>query len=734
VISWQGQWSVCLLNNNHHMKDLKNTFLSENPIDSIDDDAFNFKHYAEKVRNLIQLNADNPEPIVIGIHGKWGEGKTSFLNLVERKIDLFEQVKKEKGILKFHFNPWRYKTEDEMLFDFFHGLSKTMYLEKDNELNKVGENIVRLSRYLKAVKISSTVGVPGFLNTKVDFEIDKVFKQLGEDIKGDEPTIESIKSKVNNALEQSNYKIFVLIDDIDRLDKNEIYTILKLIKLNANFKNFIYLVALDTQQVARAIGKRYGKSEKDGLAFLEKIINIPIHLPRIEEADLKHFFEQKLFTISNLIEFTDKEKADKEFNKIKYEFRKGQFKSPREIIKVMNSFYIGLFALQDEINIRDLFWIEYIKIKNEDCYGFLKNYVLDNYVVDSGEFIIDFNENYFGEGNPRGEIFERYSEITNILDLLFPIKLDPGVADFSRKEVKLEDLRKEIRINHSEHFDKYFSYHLERKVSVKVILKIKELIAKEDSENLKKELIAFLKDIETYKKLYKIEELIIETKEDKSRGFFYNFLIENMSLIPFDDSDVFGISYHNRILELIANLLKSNSKNNDVILEIANKLNSTQLCHFTRKFDDNDFKIKLEKLIVKRIKQEVKKEEKPFYSNAYDMSNKMKMHYWNKIDKKGFEDYINETTNIKENILFLIRNFPSFWNNKYFGGLEIENYYYIQKLIDVDVLYSKIKSFFPDIISKVDSKYPVDNYRDESTIEENLEEFIYLHKKEKKAW
>ena len=363
-------------------------FLGDNAINKPEEDLFNFKHYAEKVQKLIQLNSSNPEPITIGIYGKWGEGKTSFLNLIENKIDHFEKKEGDKEYLKFHFNPWRYSSEDEMLFDFFDALSKKFYVKENTNLQEVGKWISKYSKYLKAVKISATVGLPKIFNSKVSFDVNEIFQALGEDLGGDKLTLDSLKGKVNETIKRVNFKVVVFIDDLDRLDKEEIYTILKLIKLNANFSNFIFIVNLDSAQVAKAIKHRYGDNIDDGRSFLEKIINIPIHLPRIEEEDLKEFFREKLFQVKTNLGINNTERFEDEFKQIDMEFSSSYFSSPREIIKVLNSFFIGAFAIAEEINLRDLFWIEFIKIKSGECYGLIKNYS-NKSTFSSFESIID---------------------------------------------------------------------------------------------------------------------------------------------------------------------------------------------------------------------------------------------------------------------------------------------------------------------------------------------------------
>ena len=73
---------------------IKSYTLSDTPITNEEDDLLNYSPYAKKIQKLIQANTGNSDPITIGIYGEWGQGKSSFLNLIEHQIDLFQ---KEKG-------------------------------------------------------------------------------------------------------------------------------------------------------------------------------------------------------------------------------------------------------------------------------------------------------------------------------------------------------------------------------------------------------------------------------------------------------------------------------------------------------------------------------------------------------------------------------------------------------------------------------------------------------------
>lgn len=701
-------------------------FLGDNPIERIEDDLFNFEHYALKVQQLIQLNSNDSTPLTIGIYGKWGEGKTSFLKLIENKIDVLETNKDQKGILKYHFNPWRYSTEEEMLFDFFDGLAKTMFVEKDSNLQKVGKGLLRFSKYLKAVKISASVGISPTNKISATLEPSEIFKALGEDFVGKDITLDKLKDKVNEALAVSNYKVAVFIDDIDRLDKNEIYTILKIVKLNGSFNDFMYLIPLDSEHVSKAISKRYGDEIKDGRFFLEKIINIPIHLPRIEEEDLKYFFEVKFSKIKRSLSKILKTDKKEEFKSIIDEFSGRSFNSPREILKVINSFLIGAFSIGDEVNLRDLFWIESLKVKDEELYNILKKYSFD-----SLNSHIDFNDEISAKPLPvngtRKFIFDKHRKSFMIFNLLFPV--NDGSFPLSNK-IDAEELDENLKINSVLHYDKYFTYHSLRKVSNVKLKIIEQKIKDKNSVELVELFRDFFKQTVGHRAYYKIEDLVKNISVIDGRDFFYEFIIDNINIIPDYGIDIFGYSNSIRIIENIAKKLSNDDDTESkFIIELANKMDVVNLCHFTRKFkDEKVYKEELEKIIVSKIEFNIS--DKPFYYDVKNISNKMMMHYWKKYKNEDYNNKIKGSLVDEEAVYLLIRNFPSFWNNEFFGGLTEDTYQYMKELIDVDFVFKKLEQYNQELVDSV----KIDEFKfidmDKSSIEENVQQFIYWYKLE----
>lgn len=713
--------------------------LGNEPINNFEQDLFNFKHYAEKLKKIIQLNSNNNEPLTFGIYGKWGEGKTSFLNLLRHKIEHFDKSENGKEYLLYDFNPWRYSNEDEMLFDFFDGIAKKFYVNKETSVQEVGKWISKYSKYLKAVKISATVGLPKVLNSKIEFNPDKIFEALGEDLSGEKITLDKLKEKVNEAIKKVNFKLLIFIDDLDRLDKNEIYTILKLIKLNANFDNFIFITTLDSEHVAKAIKDRYGDEKEDGILFLEKIINIPIHLPKIEEEDLKFYFEKKLDEVSKKLGLNrDKEE---EIRLIKQDLQLNLFKSPREIIRVLNSFFISAFGFETEVNLRDLFWIEFLKIKEENLYEEVKKYYkgdeLQVFFLGQSEFI-NFNDDIFKKQNlihvkePNGtrkEFLEKYPKSFFIIDILFPLNLEK--SDINNNSFDLN-----LNINSLNHFNKYFSFHTENKLKNITIENIKNQIVSKNEEKL----IIGLKDLFKnenliHKAVYKLETLIKFYKDDnssKKRDFFYLFITKNIHLIPETNQDVFGISAKINLIEIIGTILNNDNdehnKNEKISIEIAENLDVNSLCHFVRKFriEQSSYKNKLESFISVKANSTFSKEN-PLVLNT-NISNKMIMTYWKKDDPQSFKVHINDTLDNLNIIKKFIRQFAPYWNNSYYGMIDKQEYEYINNLIDSSFIIEKIEKIDDKICAKVKSDYSFSN-KEESTEEENLEEFIYWHKK-----
>ncbi len=94
-----------------------------------------------------------------------------------------------------------------------------------------------------------------------------------------ETSLAKQRKKIEDLLAERGRRIVILIDDIDRLDKSEIQAMFRLVKVAADFERTAYVLAFDHRVVASALAERYAAEPAHGASFMDKIIQLPLHLP-----------------------------------------------------------------------------------------------------------------------------------------------------------------------------------------------------------------------------------------------------------------------------------------------------------------------------------------------------------------------------------------------------------------------------------------------------------------------
>ena len=76
------------------------SLLNDKPIHQPKDDKFGFSPFAEAIAQAIVKNK-NPEGTVIAVHGPWGSGKSSVINLVKYHLERKMESQQSQGALGF---------------------------------------------------------------------------------------------------------------------------------------------------------------------------------------------------------------------------------------------------------------------------------------------------------------------------------------------------------------------------------------------------------------------------------------------------------------------------------------------------------------------------------------------------------------------------------------------------------------------------------------------------------
>lgn len=294
-------------------------------------DFLGFERYADAFARII-TSSNLETPITIGIHGKWGTGKTFLLRMIETKV-------KERGIKTVWFSAWRYNREKELWVALLQSVLNQMseqsscyqslkvnikvWLHRINRKAIVREILKTLalicisfvlaalllmlpaikgkmdplltaleaSGIIVALKLlfplvvglwrrTSSVNLEELVN-KVDFEehiafLDEIsdeFQQIVRDFVGEHGIV------------------LILVDDLDRCLPEKATEILEAIKAFIDIKNCVFILGLDSEVIEQHLERHLALDQNDAVNYIEKIIQIPFHLPPLKRSDVAEFLK-----------------------------------------------------------------------------------------------------------------------------------------------------------------------------------------------------------------------------------------------------------------------------------------------------------------------------------------------------------------------------------------------------------------------------------------------------------
>jgi hypothetical protein len=412
-------------------------FADDSPLNNSSSDMLGRAPFAQRVADIL-IKLPQGAGLVVGIHGPWGDGKTTVLNMIRNDLN------QAANIAVLDYNPWRFTTEAGMLAGFFAELANTLRLKLKSRAEELADWVERLGRYASV--------------------IDDRFGRASDLVKEKAaPALESLRKRLANAFRESNQRIVVLIDDIDRLDKDEIHTIFRIIKACADLPNVCYVLAFDDVAVAQSLGDRYeGGGEDSGRAFLEKIIQIPLKLPIAAREDLRSLcFAAVDHALASLgLELSEEEAAT--FVSV---FDRGiilRLDTARSAKRYGNAILFALPILSGEVNTIDLLLVEALRSFYPDIYDIVRS----NHNDFSGQNDCAFDHK---PETPRAiALLEPFLErlesndreaVKTLLISLFP-RLASAYNRMSYSDEHWAEWTRRRRICSPDYCSRYFAYHI----------------------------------------------------------------------------------------------------------------------------------------------------------------------------------------------------------------------------------------------------------------------------------
>ena len=424
-----------------------NPLVRDSAITNQDEDFFGYQKMVDSLlADLYDTDVEN-EAFSVGIAGKWGVGKSSFINLLRNSIP-------KKGGLIVDLYPRSSMNLSAISLDFFNSLSNTLKGYHTGSWHIV-------DKYVKSLRC---IEGKGWFNKTIDAI--EVFAKTDE------------KERLQNVITEIGRKIFVIIDDLDRLTAPEILEVLKIIDRNGSFKNVIFVVAYDKGYVNAVLRKYLGYEGSE--MFTDKYFNFEYSLPA------HNFYMERQYVanyIRNKITVNEGDAVTKAdlltvWNRIGDSVVR-YLGLMRDVKRFVNILMSRLASVKDNVNIEDFILITLLRYKDLDLY----------YKLSTADMLIGGNQ--FLEGDPEllylkdttiPEINARHfgwQYASNILQRLFPIK---------GQKVHY-DLRADYRkVRTANAFDTYFFDAVSGKILHKDLRRLFDSSSNENSINIAKEL------------------------------------------------------------------------------------------------------------------------------------------------------------------------------------------------------------------------------------------------------
>ena len=670
---------------------------SDKPIKSSEQDLLGRVTFSKQLGEAI-YKYDGKDGLVLGVFGKWGTGKTSILNMVVNEINCLSDNDDDSPII-VNFSPWNYTDKDNLISLFFRVLKNRLDMDKYEETRKkIGKALTDYSDALDALALVPMVGsgLATILKT--------IAKAQGAELSKD-VDIDTTKENLETVLGDTNQKIVVIIDDIDRLTNTQIRDIFQLVKQVGNFPNIIYVLSMDREVVCRALESVHNI---DGAKYLEKIVQIPFEIPALLKPRLRELFLTKLENTIKAI--SDNPKIDQSYwSEVFTNCIEPYIETLRDVNRVINTFQFRYKILYAETAFEDMVALTTIEVLEPQLYQWIGR----NKDLLCSTYSHSFSALFRDKSDYRTSIYEELKKLginTDIgikfLSTLFPVFAnDIDERDYRYTE---SNIRETMRVAQEERFDSYFMFDL-REIPVTRYV-INDCINKMALNDLITTITVINNDgnIE-----YFIDELrsLVDTIPEKRLGLLSSVILNVLHKFS-QNSQFYMLSAYTKaeflVYDIISKINDENERYNLIksVLENIDKEQIGTLASFINRIELSygrlagkeepiekqlitlQHLIDIELIYVSKINEITQSEVIIDIRNFY-----MAFYLWECLDKDRAQNYLDNILKEDNNILKFICAIASKWtsdNNTSGWDFPLDKYLtYISK----DAIYEKIQEF-----------------------------------------
>ncbi len=278
-----------------------------------------------------EIRARRSTGFVVGLTGRWGLGKSSVVALLALRLGSMEKV------MVANFNPWLLKGGDDLLTGFFNSVRSAVGKNLTEEIESLRDDI---DRYWGAINFAGTA-----VATAADPSglVSKIFTwRPGRT----ELSPETERKRLEEKIEKLGCAVVVLIDELDRVEDDDVRAVARLIKAVGEIKGVSYLVAYDPRRVAEALGR--GNPEA-GERYIEKIIQHPIPLRPLFVDDTRALLADSLERFGSTLPAEPSESEQEILDHVIQ-----AIETPREVKRLVGAYSVLEGAVRGEISAYDV--------------------------------------------------------------------------------------------------------------------------------------------------------------------------------------------------------------------------------------------------------------------------------------------------------------------------------------------------------------------------------------------
>lgn len=428
----------------------RRTYHDDSPISDPTNDLLRRDGFVATLATRISSVPRNT-PFTLSITGPWGSGKSSVLHLLATALD------RNDSIALVRFNPWLYASPEAMTLAFWREIEASLATRFIG-----GPRFSTIRRYASLLSYGASLLRLPLLPTR-------------------ESTLIDIQRDVDAWLQQTGIQLTVVVDELDRLDAQQLRKALQFPSGMARFRSVVFVLAFDEARVRRLL-------QDDG-EYLDRIIQEPYVLPSPPRDAIDRFFLlsdsadpeggahrshlDRLFDRMDL--GTDRRtQFDKRFLPIYQQYGREFLPTLRHAKRLLNTLESYLTGdLHHEIDLCDFLLLEMTRLRHPTVYEDIRSN--EWYFVLPGGNRWLWNSpghNALMDEQKRKELVSEYIHkvvdphvegpsrvaLLGILSHLFPSALSAYRDAPQIDTVGREQAEREARVCHPDSFESYFSH------------------------------------------------------------------------------------------------------------------------------------------------------------------------------------------------------------------------------------------------------------------------------------